>query len=150
MACPHCFNPNYLSELANSQQIPPVTSTFYHCSNCQTNFAVGVGLGAGSSPLTTGGRSTQKQLIVTTAGPVSFLGYLLIGINNLNTVAQTVTGKIYDNPTSAAGTIVEDIGPLGASQILTFPGLGLLATSGGFTISLSGIPTGDGIEILYK
>jgi hypothetical protein len=73
----------------------------------------------------------------------------IIGVVNNSTSAQTCTVTIYDNATAASGTVAASIGPLGISQVITFPGQGIPLQNGATALA-SAAPNGAGIQILVR
>lgn len=66
----------------------------------------------------------------------------LVAIVNANAAAQTVTFTCYDNASAASGLVLWS-GILGASQIVTFPGVqsinGITCSTSGATVAGAGI-----------
>ena len=73
----------------------------------------------------------------------------LVGVINNSLAAQACTVLIYDNPSAASGNIIASIGPLGVSQVITFPGGGIKLANGATAIA-SAAPNGAGIQILTR
>ena len=73
----------------------------------------------------------------------------LVGVVNNSLSAQTVTALVYDNPTTATGNIVASIGPLGVSQVITFPAPGIRLANDATAIA-SGAPIAPGIQVLTR
>jgi hypothetical protein len=73
----------------------------------------------------------------------------LVGVVNNSLSAQTVTFTVYDSTGAASGTIVASIGPLGISQVITFPGLGIYLKLGCVVVA-SGAPIAPGVQFIVR
>jgi hypothetical protein len=93
--------------------------------------------------------ANYKIYSVTDGGVHTVAATYIIGIKNNSSAQQIVTGTLYDSVSGANGTIIETIGEFLATQVVTYPAPGLSLNSGGFTIQLSGVPNGNGVQVLY-
>lgn len=74
---------------------------------------------------------------------------VIIGFVNNSTTAQTATVTCYDNSISASGAVAASIGPLGVSQVITWPPPGRPLFFG-LTCQASATPVGAGIEVYIR
>jgi hypothetical protein len=102
----------------------------------------------------TAGSTAPKMTTLTTAvatpcpgvnGPAVYL----IGVVNNSLSAQTATILVYDNASAASGAVAASIGPLGISQVITFPGPGIPLANGATAIA-SAAPNGAGVQVLTR
>ena len=103
---------------------------------------------------TTAGSTAPRVTQVTTAAATPCPGtngpaVYLIGVVNNSLQAQTATLLVYDNASAASGNVIASIGPLGISQVITFPGPGIPLANGATAIA-SAAPNGSGISILTR